>query len=128
MAAKQTKTQKHQKQVPPISQNAALSHIHGTGIFLHLVAAQLLLQLVRHKVLVLAQVRLHVDLELDRVVQDPVDVRVELLAQRVRPDRELLEPASVLVASGTSWSLSLRGNVLDVGVHLLLLHVLDRLR
>lgn len=84
MAAKQKL--KTPKQVhSPLSKRR--SHLHGTGIFLHLIAAQLLLQLVRHEVLVVAQIRLDVDLELDRVMQDPVDLCVKLFAQRVRPDR-----------------------------------------
>lgn len=50
------------------------------GLVHHLVAAQLLLQLVRHKALVVVQALLHVNLELDDVVEHAVNLRVQLFS------------------------------------------------
>lgn len=50
--------------------------LQRTGIFPHFITTQLLLQLVRDKVFVFAQVGLDMDLELDGVVKDLVNLRV----------------------------------------------------
>ena len=65
------------------------------------------------------------DLEFDRVVQDPIDLRVKLFPQRSCSDGELLvpDPVSALSYQGPARN----DDALNVGVHLLLLHVLHRL-
>ena len=75
----------------PRSTHTHFLHIDvALGIFLHLVATELLLKLVGHEALVVLEVLLDVHLELDRVVQHLLDLRMQLLAQRVRPECQLL--------------------------------------
>lgn len=85
-----------------LRKNRKSSHFETTGILPHLVAAELLLELVRHEALVVLEVLLDVHLELDDVVKHLLDLGVQLLAQGIRPERELFVSGKVALVKSVS--------------------------
>ena len=94
-------TQRHQTSRPDITSIASHLDICArigvavvrTALLIALEIAHLSADFLVHETLVVLQLLLDVDLEVNDVVQNPLNLRVQLLAEGRRADRQLLVPA-----------------------------------
>lgn len=74
--------------VPPVhlASLMLLLLLHALHFFINAaLARKLLLHLLNHKPFVVLQTLLHMDLELDDIIQHLFDLRMQLFSQRIRP-------------------------------------------
>lgn len=100
-----------------------------TLVLRHPLARKLLLELIGDEALVVLHALLDVHLELDDIVEHACDLCVELLPQGISSDGELFVPVYQVSKVVTTESPILRRcNLLNIDIHLPLLHQLHALR